>query len=136
MTGSWGSRAGAAALAVVPIAFLALFFLLPLSGMLVRGFWPDGTLDLSGLQETLTRPRVHRVAWFTLWSAATATAMTTVLGLPVAYVLYRLGFPGRGALRALVVLPFVLPTVVVGTAFAGARPSLVALFAAHTFFNL
>ena len=117
MTGSWGSRAGAAALAVVPIAFLALFFLLPLSGMLVRGFWPDGTLDLSGLQETLTRPRVHRVAWFTLWSAATATAVTTVLGLPVAYVLYRLGFPGRGALRALVVLPFVLPTVVVGVAF-------------------
>ena len=42
---------------------------------------------------------------------------TVLLGLPVAFVLYRLRFPGRGLLRAFVPMPFVLPTVVVGVAF-------------------
>ena len=42
---------------------------------------------------------------------------TVLLGLPVAFVLHRLRFPGRGLLRAFVLVPFVLPTVVVGVAF-------------------
>ncbi len=148
MRGSWGPRLGTIALAVVPVAFLGVFFLLPLSGMLAQGFWVDGALDLSALTETLSRPRVHRVLWFTAWSSLTATAVTIVLGMPVAYALYRLDFPGRQALRALVVMPFVLPTVVVGVAFrtlfAPAGPfgflgldgTPVAILAALIFFNL
>lgn len=148
MTGAWGQRAGAVALALVPVAFLGAFFLLPLSGMLARGFWPEGSLDLSGLADTFARPRVHRVLWFTLWSSASATALTLLLGVPVAYVAYRLSFPGRQLLRSVVVMPFVLPTVVVGVAFrtllAPAGPlgflgldgSAVAILAALVFFNL
>jgi thiamine transport system permease protein len=146
--GTWGPRLGTIALAVVPVAFLGVFFVLPLSGMLAQGFWVDGALDLSGVAETLSRPRVHRVLWFTAWSSLTATAVTTVLGVPVAYALYRLDFRGRQALRALVVMPFVLPTVVVGVAFrtllAPAGPlgflgldgSAVGILAALIFFNL
>jgi thiamine transport system permease protein len=146
--GLWGPRLGTVALAVLPVAFLGAFFLLPLAGMLAQGFFVGGRLDLSGLTETLARPRVHRVLWFTAWSALSATAITTVLGVPVAYVLYRLDFPGRQALRALVVMPFVLPTVVVGVAFrtllAPAGPlgflgldgSAVAILMALIFFNL
>ncbi|MGH3363545.1 MAG: iron ABC transporter permease, partial [Nocardioidaceae bacterium] len=148
MRGTWGPRLGTIALAVVPVAFLGVFFVLPLSGMLAQGFWVDGALDLSGVAETLSRPRVHRVLWFTAWSSLTATAVTTLLGVPVAYALYRLDFPGRQALRALVVMPFVLPTVVVGVAFrtllAPAGPlgflgldgSAVGILAALIFFNL
>jgi thiamine transport system permease protein len=136
------------ALAVLPVAFLGAFFVLPLSGMLAQGFWVGGSLDLSGLTETLARARVHRVLWFTLWSSVTATALTLVLGVPVAFVLYRLRFRGRHVLRAMVVMPFVLPTVVVGVAFrtllAPAGPlgvlgldgSAVAILAALVFFNL
>ncbi len=148
MRGSWGSRLGTVALALVPVAFLGVFFLLPLAGMLGQGFWVDGSLDLSGVAETLSRPRVHRVLWFTAWASVTATAITTALGVPVAYALYRLHFPGRQALRALVVMPFVLPTVVVGVAFRtlltpsgplgflGLDGSAVAILAAMIFFNL
>jgi thiamine transport system permease protein len=67
--------------------------------------------------EVIGRPRVHRVLWFTLWSAACATAVAVLAGVPVAFALHRLRFPGRDLLRALVVVPFVLPTVVVGVAF-------------------
>ncbi|MFV0451470.1 MAG: ABC transporter permease, partial [Propioniciclava sp.] len=45
------------------------------------------------------------------------TLGSLILGLPAARLLYRTRFRGRGALRALVTVPFVLPTVVVGVAF-------------------
>jgi thiamine transport system permease protein len=144
------ARAGAsvAALAALPLVALAVFFVLPVVGMVGRGFFPDGRLDVGGVLEVLGRPRTHRVLWFTLWSAGLATVCTVLLGLPVAYVMYRLRFPGRGLLRAFVLMPFVMPTVVVGVAFRtllassgplgglGLDGTPVAIVAAMVFFNL
>lgn len=110
-------RLGTAALAAVPLAVLAVFFLYPVAGMVGRGFWADGSFDPGGVVEVLGRDRVHRVLWFTVWTAALATVVAVVLGLPVAYALHRLRFRGQGVLRTLVVLPFVMPTVVAGVAF-------------------
>ncbi|WP_205472023.1 iron ABC transporter permease [Nocardioides sp. SYSU D00038] len=104
-------------LAAVPVLVLAVFFVLPVSGMLARGFWPDGRFDPGAVLEVLTRPRVHRVLWFTIWSAGLATAVSVVLGLPAAYALHRLALPLRRTIRAALLVPFVLPTVVVGVAF-------------------
>ncbi|HEY1099375.1 MAG TPA: ABC transporter permease subunit [Myxococcota bacterium] len=62
--------------------------------------------------------------------------------MPVAYVLARLRFRGKGVLRAAVLVPFVLPTVVVGIAFRAllrGTPfdgSVVAILAALVFFNV
>jgi thiamine transport system permease protein len=109
-------RLALVAVALVPLAVLAVFFAYPVAGMVARGFWPDGRLDVGGVLDVLGRPRTHRVLWFTVWSAGAATALAVVLGVPVAFVLHRLRFPGRDLLRALVVVPFVLPTVVVGVA--------------------
>ena len=106
-----------AALAVVPLVFLAIFFAWPVAAMAVRGLAPGRHVDLGGFTDVLTRPRILRVLWFTVWMAALATACSVVLGVPVAHALYRLRVPGAGVWRALVVLPFVMPTVVVGVAF-------------------
>ena len=106
-----------AGLALVPVLVLGLFFVLPVSGMLARGFWPDGGFDPIGVLEVLARPRVHRVVWFTVWSASVATAVSLLLGLPAAHALHRLEFRGRQLVRAALLVPFVLPTVVVGVAF-------------------
>ena len=38
---------------------------------------------------------LRHVAWFTLWQAVVATAITLVVGLPAAYVVARYEFPGR-----------------------------------------
>jgi thiamine transport system permease protein len=111
------ARLGVAALAAVPVAVLVVFFAYPVAGMIGRGFWPDGRFDPGSVLSVLGRPRVHRVLWFTVWSAGLATALAVLLGVPVAFVLHRLRIPGAGLLRTLVVLPFVLPTVVVGVAF-------------------
>ena len=105
------------ALAAVPVAVLAVFFLLPVAGMVSRGFFVDGAFRPTGVVEVLGRPRVREVAWFTLWTAGAGTLLSVVLGLPAAYVLHRTAFPARRLIRAALLVPFVLPTVVVGIAF-------------------
>jgi thiamine transport system permease protein len=104
-------------MAAVPVAVLGIFFVLPVIGMVGRGFRPEGHWDVGGVLDVLARPRVHRVLWFTVWSSTVATAITLLLGLPAAYVLHRLALPLRRAVRTALLVPFVLPTVVVGVAF-------------------
>ena len=96
---------------------LGVFFVLPIGGMLQLGFWPDGSFDPGGVVEVFGRERVHRVLAFTAFSAIAGTLVTLVLGVPTAYVLCRLRIPGRRVLQAGLLVPFVLPTVVVGIAF-------------------
>lgn len=105
--------------ALVPAAVLLAFVVVPLVGMLDLGLRPEGRLDVGRVVSTLTRPRVLEVLWFTAWSSTVATVLTVLLGVPTAYALYCLRIPGRGVLRVLVTVPFVLPTVVVGVAFRG-----------------
>ena len=137
-----------AALAAAPLAVLAVFFLYPVSGMVARGFLDDGRFDPGAVWEVLGRERVHRVLWFTVWSAGLATLVSVLLGLPVAYALHRLRFPGQALLRTLVVVPFVMPTVVAGVAFRqligssgplgglGLDGTPIAIVAALVFFNV
>jgi thiamine transport system permease protein len=133
--------------AAVPLAILGVFFVLPVAGMLSLGFWNDGVFDPAGVLEVLSRPRVHRVLWFTLWSATLGTLLSLALGLPAAHVLFRRRLLGAKALRAALLVPFVLPTVVVGVAFRelvgesgplgflGIDGTPVAIIAALVFFN-
>ena len=118
------------ALAALPVVFLGLFFAYPLVSIL------GSVIDRSQVAQVLTDDRLRQVIWFTCWQAAVSTALTLAAGLPIAYLVARFRFPGRSVLRVAVLVAFVLPTVVVGTAFSGHNPSLGALFAAHVFFNL
>lgn len=100
-----------------PVAVLGVLFVLPVGAMLAHGFFVDGRFEPGAAIEVLARPRVRRVLWFTVWSSAVATAVAVLLGLPAAWTLHRLAIPGRRLLRAAMLVPFVLPTVVVGVAF-------------------
>ena len=110
-------RGWALALAVPPLAFLGLFFLWPVANILALGLAPDGRLELGGVLGTWARPFVLDTVLFTLALAGLSTALTLLLGLPAAWVFARFEFPFKRAARALTVVPFVLPTVVVGSAF-------------------
>ncbi|MDO5724103.1 MAG: iron ABC transporter permease [Flaviflexus sp.] len=112
---SW--KAAGAAAVILPLAFLAAFFCYPVIAMLARGITGPGGLDVTGITAVLTERRTWRVIGQTVYQAGLGTIFSLLLGVPGAYVLYRLRFPGQRALRALAVVPFVLPTVVVGAAF-------------------
>ena len=113
----WAERLGWALAVVVPLVFLGLFFAWPVATLIGRGLAPDGVLDPSGFAEVLSRPRTWRILRATLVQAGLATAICVAAGVPGAHVLYRRRFPGRDLLRGLVLVPFVLPSVVVGVAF-------------------
>lgn len=108
--------AGLLGLAAVPTVVLAVFFLLPVWGMLERGLWSDGGFDPGAVLDVLGQERTRQVIWFTLWTSTVSTVVAVLLGFPAAYTLHRLAIPMRGAVRAALLVPFVLPTVVVGIA--------------------
>jgi thiamine transport system permease protein len=126
----------AAALLAIPLAFLAIWFAWPLVAIVDQGIRPDGSLDLGPLADVVGDRHLRSVVGFTIGQAVLSTLLTVALGLPCAYVLSRFAFRGRQLLNALVLIPFVLPTVVVGLAFARGEGSLAALVVAHAFFNL
>ncbi len=97
---------------LLPLGFLALFFLFPLAAILRLSF-ADG---LAGMAAILGSPTYWRVLGFTIWQAALSTALTLAMGLPGAYVFARYEFPGKALLRAVSGVPFVMPTVVVAAA--------------------
>ncbi len=76
--------------------------------------------------------------WFTVWQAVVSTVLTFLVAAPLTWAVSTYEFRGRRLTMALVTIPFVLPTVVVGTAFValGWRDSIGAILAAHVFFNV
>ncbi|WP_212909165.1 iron ABC transporter permease [Streptomyces sp. TS71-3] len=135
---------------VLPVAFFAVFFAYPLVEIVARGLRDGGAWHAGRIGEVLTGPGTGHVLWFTVWQALASTALTLVLALPGAYAFARLDFPGKRLLRAVVTVPFVLPTVVAGSAFLallgrgglldqlwGVRldTTVWAILLAHVFFN-
>jgi thiamine transport system permease protein len=113
-----------------PALFLAYFFLYPVLSVLIQSFAGDALTAIA-------RPRILNSAWFTLTQAIASTALTLLVALPLTWALSRFVFPGRSVVRALVTVPFVLPTVVVGAAFLSLMDrGLLAIIAAHVFFNV
>ncbi|GAA3891008.1 iron ABC transporter permease [Streptomyces lacrimifluminis] len=138
------------ALLALPVVFFALFFAYPVAAIVARGLHVDGVWRLGQVGDVLGDSGIRHVLWFTTWQALASTALTLLVALPGAYVFARFDFRGKQILRAVVTVPFVLPTVVVGTAFLalvgrgglldevwGVRldTTVWAILLAHVFFN-
>jgi thiamine transport system permease protein len=110
-------RAATAILAIPPLAFLLLFFVWPVLAILVTGLAPEGRLAVDAIAQALGRPWLLDTIVFTIALSVAITGASFAVGMPAAWLLSRFTFPGRTALRVLVAIPFVLPTVVVASAF-------------------
>jgi len=86
-----------------------LVFVVPLIGLLGRVPWSD-------LPHLLARDVVRDALRLSLITSLAATAIAALVGVPLAWVLARVEFPGRTIVRGLVLLPLVLPPVVGGAA--------------------
>ena len=109
MTGASEPRpvipAGVGVLGVLAVLLLTL----PLVGLASRTPWAD-------IPQLLRDPAVLQTLRLSLVASLSALALSTVLGVPLAWLLARVEFPGRRLVRALAVLPMVLPPVVGGVA--------------------
>lgn len=125
-----GTRAPLAA--AIPLAVSAVFVAWPIVMVLVAGLAPR-SLDV------LLSAATWRVVAYTTLQAAVSTVLSLGLALPAAYALYRLRIPWRRTTLAILTVPFVLPTVVVGLAFRELLPfsgTTAAIIVAHVFFNV
>ncbi|CAN5703348.1 iron ABC transporter permease [soil metagenome] len=112
------SGRGALLLGAPPLLFLLLFFAYPIASIVGLGLsGGTGPSAAAGVLDTWLDARTVEVLRFTLWQAALSTVLTVAAALPGAYVFARYGFRGKRLLRAATAVPFVLPTVVVASAF-------------------
>ena len=93
------------ALAAVPAAF----FVIPVAALVWRAPWSTVAAEIG-------RGEVRQALALSLLTSTAATVASALFGLPLAWVLARAQFPGRRLLRALTILPMVLPPVVGGVA--------------------
>ncbi len=97
----------------IAVGFLASYFFLflgiPLASLLFHE-------PISVLWDAIQQPDIVQALQLSLLTTTLSTLFSIVLGLPVAYVLARMEFPGRRVLETLVTMPTVLPPVVAGVA--------------------
>jgi molybdate transport system permease protein len=98
---------------LVPGVAAVVFLLVPIVALLARTPW-------ASLLQQLGDPAVLDALRLSLVTSLAAVAIVVVVGIPLSWVLARVDFPGRSALRAFVIVPLVLPPVVAGVALLSA----------------
>ncbi|MEN6393030.1 MAG: hypothetical protein ABFD53_04415, partial [Anaerolineaceae bacterium] len=111
------SWVGMIALWAAPLVFLGVFYLYPLFSIFRVSFARSLENSASPFIQAITSKSIQHVLWFTLWQAILSTLLTLLIGLPGAYLMARYNFRGKALVQALSGIPFVLPTLVVATAF-------------------
>lgn len=126
------------------VIFLAVFFVWPVAAIFARGFSQANVF--SSFAEVFSDPVLRRVMQFTFIESVLSTVFCVLLGLAGAATFANFSFRGKSLLRAAIVIPFVMPTVVMGVAMLaligrqGISPiqlsgTLWAIVLAHIFFN-
>ena len=93
----------------VPAAVGFIFLLLPIAALIIRA-------PLRRAGPALLTADVLRALRLSIVTASVTTVLAVLLGVPLAYVLARSQFRGRSVVRAVVLVPLVLPPVVGGVA--------------------
>jgi iron(III) transport system permease protein len=102
------------AIGSIAFVFLGVFLIYPLSGVLSASILtPDGTaFTLQNYVKVLSRPFYRASVINTLSIGLMATLVTTLIAVPLAFMIARLDFPGKLLLIGLAALPLVLPSFV------------------------
>jgi molybdate transport system permease protein len=98
---------------VIPAALAVAVLVVPLLAMVAR-------TDLGSLPGALASDAAREALWLSVLTSTAAMAICLLVGLPLAWLLARVEFAGRRLLRALVIVPMVLPPVVAGIALRSA----------------
>ncbi len=94
------------------LLYLCLIVLLPLSALMMKTF----SMSWADFVSAVTGPRARAAYRLTFGASLGAAVLNVLFGVPVAWVLARYRFFGRGLMDAAVDLPFALPTAVAGIA--------------------
>jgi ABC-type spermidine/putrescine transport system permease subunit II len=102
------------------------------------GAWPPPSLSLRWYRNLAQYPDFAGAAWLSLGVSAAATVLALLLGVLAAVAMVRYRFPGKAAVRALLVSPLVVPKIAIGLGVfilalrLGVPGSQLSLVAVHT----
>ncbi len=106
-----------AGLTAAPVLFILVFLAYPMARILAMGAGPLLREGTEAARQLAQDAGLLRLLISSGAQAALSTLLTLLIGLPVAFIFSRFDFRGKEALRALLLIPFVLPAVVVSSAF-------------------
>ena len=101
---------------LVPLAFLLVFFYVPLVSIIKTGLWENG-FTLKYISAVLQNDYHRHVILFTVEQAIASTLLTLAFGLPGAYIFAKYDFLGKRLIRAILTVPFVMPGIMVALGY-------------------
>lgn len=124
-----------AILLLFPVVLLIVFYVLPTLNLITSA------TSSTSMVEHLSSRSTWNVLWFTTWQATLSTLLTFAVALPVTWAISVFRFPGRSIAQAVMVTPFVMPSVVVAAAVRSIIPGnddtgLIPIVIAHCIFNV
>lgn len=102
---------------LLPLGFYALFYFYPLGTILQISFSRFSDFQIASILQSLQSAHVGETFLFTFWQALLSTLLTLAVGLPGAFIFARYDFFAKKLMKVISTLPFILPTLVVATAF-------------------
>ena len=115
---AWAERHALGLVAAATAAVLIVVFYFPVATVFVEAVVVDGVITPAPVVGVLTSEfYLVEIFGFTAYQALLSTVASVALGLPGAWILARFEFPGRGVVRSLTILPFVMPSIMVAIGF-------------------
>jgi len=100
------------AILAFPLLLLLVFLIFPVSIVIVQGLFAG-----TPFQDVLSSPVIQFTIQFTVSQSVVSTIMAVLIGLPGAFLIARLRFRGKSLVKAMMIVPFVLPPIVVVVGF-------------------
>ena len=92
--------------------FFAVFLIYPLLYVFKEAFWIENKFNLTYFKLMVTDPNIRELVINSLEIGVMVTIMTSIVSLPLAYLLTRYRYPGRDMLRAVILIPMIMPPFV------------------------
>ena len=92
--------------------FFAVFLIYPLLYVFKEAFWIENKFNLTYFKLMVTDPNIRELVINSLEIGVMVTIMTSIVSLPLAYFLTRYRYPGRDMLRAIILIPMIMPPFV------------------------
>lgn len=98
--------------------FLIIIFYIPLGTILIKGLQNDNNqFSLSGISEIIGSHYYRKIILFTIFQALISTFLSILIGLPGAWIMSHYSFPGKKLIKAVITIPFILPSILVVLGF-------------------
>ena len=92
--------------------FFVVFLIYPLLYVFKEAFWIENKFNLTYFKLMVTDPNIRELVINSFKIGVMVTLITSVVSLPLAYFLTRFRYPGRDTLRAVILIPMIMPPFV------------------------